>query len=204
MIAWGVFPLMETGQSIIVRSFMGSWSKAIYCIFSENRSSHRDASFVVTAEVIITTSCGTASNDDTGTKMSSFWRNFSHCCYLGFQCSQWWKCHQNEDISVSVKQTTADSSQLLIFSVYRLSYLELTLTYETQLLFVPGSNSVLYDWCMWASATSYTSWTWWRHQMETFSALLAICVGNSPVLGEFPAQRPVTRSFDVFFDLYLN
>ena len=46
--------------------------------------------------------------------------------------------------------------------------------------------------------------TWWRHQMETFSALLALCVGNSPVPGDFPAQRPVTRSFDVFFDLRLN
>ena len=45
---------------------------------------------------------------------------------------------------------------------------------------------------------------WWRHQMETFSALLAICAGNSLVLGEFPSQRPVTRSFDVFFDLRLN
>ena len=28
--------------------------------------------------------------------------------------------------------------------------------------------------------------TWWRHQMETFSTLLAICAGNSPVPGEFP------------------
>ena len=28
--------------------------------------------------------------------------------------------------------------------------------------------------------------------------------GNSPVTGEFPTQRPVTRSFDVFFDLRLN
>ena len=46
--------------------------------------------------------------------------------------------------------------------------------------------------------------TWWRHQMETVSALLAICAGNSPVSGEFPAQRPVTRSFVVFFDLRLN
>ena len=35
--------------------------------------------------------------------------------------------------------------------------------------------------------------------METFSALLALCVGNSPVTGEFPAQRPVTRSFDIFY-----
>ena len=40
--------------------------------------------------------------------------------------------------------------------------------------------------------------------METFSALLAICAGNSPVPGEFPTQRPVTRSFDVFFDLRPN
>ena len=46
--------------------------------------------------------------------------------------------------------------------------------------------------------------SWWRHQMETFSALLAICAGNSPVPGKFPTQRPVTRSFDVFFDLRLN
>ena len=45
---------------------------------------------------------------------------------------------------------------------------------------------------------------WWRHQMETFSALLAICAGNSPVSGEFPTQRPVTRSFGVFFDLHPN
>ena len=40
--------------------------------------------------------------------------------------------------------------------------------------------------------------------MDTFSALLALCVGNSPVTGEIPAQSPVTRSFDVFFDLRLN
>ena len=40
--------------------------------------------------------------------------------------------------------------------------------------------------------------------MKTFSALLAICAGNSPVPGEFPSQRPVTRSFDIFFDLRLN
>ena len=40
--------------------------------------------------------------------------------------------------------------------------------------------------------------------METFSALLAICAENSPVTGEFPAQRPLTQSFDVLFDLRLN
>ena len=41
----------------------------------------------------------------------------------------------------------------------------------------------------------------WRNQMEIFSALLVICEGNSSVRGEFPAQRPVTRSV---FDLRLE
>ena len=84
-----------------------------------------------------------------------------------------------------------------------------------------GSNLVAYEnWLMlengWASqGDMYVIWTpypnrfikifsWWRHQMETFSALLAICAGNSPVPGEFPTQRPVTRNFDVYFDLRPN
>ena len=50
----------------------------------------------------------------------------------------------------------------------------------------------------------FEGYPWWRHQMETFSALLIICTGISPVTGELPAQGPVTRSFDVFFDLCLN
>ena len=40
--------------------------------------------------------------------------------------------------------------------------------------------------------------------METFSVLLALREGNAPVTGGFPSQRPMTRSFDVFFDLRLN
>ena len=44
----------------------------------------------------------------------------------------------------------------------------------------------------------------WRHQMETLSALLAHCAGNSPVTDDFPTQRPVTQSFDVFFHLRVN
>ena len=45
---------------------------------------------------------------------------------------------------------------------------------------------------------------WWHHQMDIFSTLLAFCAENSPVTDEFSPQRPVTRSFDVFFDLRLN
>ena len=40
--------------------------------------------------------------------------------------------------------------------------------------------------------------------METFSTLLSISGGNLPVTSEFPAQRPVRRSVDVFIDLRLN
>ena len=45
---------------------------------------------------------------------------------------------------------------------------------------------------------------WWRHQMKTVSALLVLYEGNPQVTGGFPSQRPVTRSFDGFFDVRLN
>ena len=54
------------------------------------------------------------------------------------------------------------------------------------------------------SRGSFADIAWRRHQMKTFFALLALCTGNSSVTGEFPSQRPVTRSFDVFFYLCLN
>ena len=71
------------------------------------------------------------------------------------------------------------------------------------------SNSVLYitiisNASLQELGIQRTEGTWWRHQMETFSVLLAVCAGNSPVTGEFPTQRPVTRSFDVFFGLHPN
>ena len=73
-------------------------------------------------------------------------------------------------------------------------------------------NFLLRLWIFFCMSSTYSStikvclkpYSWWRHQIETFSASLAFCAGNSPVTGEFPTQRPVTRSFDVFFDLRLN
>ena len=50
--------------------------------------------------------------------------------------------------------------------------------------------------CQWSEMSQCScdiTVTWWRHQMETFSALLTFCAGNSPVPGEFPSQRPVTQ-----------
>ena len=66
-----------------------------------------------------------------------------------------------------------------------------------------------FDWELLLALSVYFSTTqnvvaWWRHQMETFSALLALCAGSSPVTGQFPSQKPVTRSLGVFFDLHLN
>ena len=40
--------------------------------------------------------------------------------------------------------------------------------------------------------------------MPTLFALLALCPGNSPVPNEFPAQRPVTRSFDDLICALIN
>ena len=34
--------------------------------------------------------------------------------------------------------------------------------------------------------------------------LLSLCAWIAPVTDEFPSQRPVTQSFDVFFDVRLN
>ena len=47
-----------------------------------------------------------------------------------------------------------------------------------------------------------------QHKMTSSNgnifALLALCARSSPVTGDFLSQRPVTRSFDVFFHLCLN
>ena len=79
----------------------------------------------------------------------------------------------------------------------------------TKLLRSTNDISVLtgiarWQWSLLAPLVAIKTHPWWRHQMETFSALLAICARNSPVSDEFPAKRPVTRSFDVFFDLRLD
>ena len=77
---------------------------------------------------------------------------------------------------------------------------ERSFTLVNRILHGPGKTEAL----MHMLTSKHFPYSWWCHQVETFSALLAVCAGNSPVTGEFPAQRPVTRSFDVFFDLQLN
>ena len=73
-----------------------------------------------------------------------------------------------------------------------------------------GEHSLHISWRSTHLLHLYFLFSWWRHQMETCSASLAFCAGNSPatagnslVTGEF-SHRPMTRSFDVFFDLRLK
>ena len=41
----------------------------------------------------------------------------------------------------------------------------------------------------------------WRHQIEDFSELLALCAGNSPVTGKFPSQRASYAEFWCLIDV---
>ena len=88
-------------------------------------------------------------------------------------------------------------SSVLFFVIY------LNIFFKVALMDCPSASEITSK----GTGKSHTAnviMPWWRHQMETFSALLAFCAGSSPVPGEFPTQRPVTRSFDVFFDLRPN
>ena len=60
---------------------------------------------------------------------------------------------------------------------------------------------------IWWKSSEIYQWNfnpWWLHQVESFPRYWALCEGNPLVTSGFPSQRPVTRSFDVFFDLRLN
>ena len=82
----------------------------------------------------------------------------------------------------------------LYFVIFYCTLLENKLTTTLQTYYIAG------PYC----PNPMPSTSWWHHEKETLSALLALCARNSPVTGEFPLQRPVTQSFDVFFDLRWN
>ena len=106
------------------------------------------------------------------------------CCYihvLSVLCYSKYMYHEHQELSLLVAKKVVVMTTNSVTSYDNVGIL----------------TTLGFEWCR-------KSISWWRHQMETFSALMAICAGNSPVTGEFPAQRPVTRSFEVFFDLRLN
>ena len=117
---------------------------------------------------------------------------YPQLCYMRFTCALHinHKSHFNYTMFATFKNTVT-SWATWGYMGHNETFTEIF----TQTLF-PLLCSTYQEICIW--------FAWWRHEMETFSALLAICAENSVVPGEFPAQRPVTRSFDVFFDLRLN
>ena len=84
--------------------------------------------------------------------------------------------------------------------------IQLNRSERDSILFIPISSQIFVEFSTITSVERLHIYArklghpWWRHQMVTFTALLALCAGNSPVTGEFPAQRPVTRSCDVLFN----
>ena len=136
------------------------------------------------------------------------WHNDS----LGFH-TQWSYCHSLEKLLTKNKyrfQLTLPILQdnhlfhRMLFPLQLMSCLRLYCQYTEQVMWPIELLMILYFLFCFDRGLIHTAVQWWRHQMETFSALPALCAGISPVTGEFPSQRPVTRRFDVFFDLHLN
>ena len=59
------------------------------------------------------------------------------------------------------------------------------------------------DWCVHVSFCVSKLEFRWRHQMETFSKLLALCEGNHWSLVDSP-HKGQWQNFGIFFDLHLN
>ena len=111
-----------------------------------------------------------------------------------FQYSQWWKYYQNDNTCV---QSICLNRIMITSEMFNDINSDVNGKCHSPIHVTSLISAHL-------NMVGVTITPWWRHQMETFSVLLAICAGNSPVTDEFPTQRPVTRSFDVIFDLRLN
>ena len=118
---------------------------------------------------------------------------FSHCIFLINICTDF-LCrlllHQARSLFCPVGYSVC---------LEALTWLDLSWCHweQTSVKFKPKYNNFHWRKLIWKCP-------WWRHQLETFSMLLALCAGNLLVSGEFLSQSPVTLSFDVFFDLCLN
>ena len=62
---------------------------------------------------------------------------------------------------------------------------------------VNGWVKVESQYWQWHIVTAMDPEALWRHRMEVFSAILALCARNSPVTDEFPSQRTSNAHFDV-------
>ena len=150
----------------------------------------------------------------------SFWHNFLHALpsslhlkYFSIVQNYWWKCLPRNCWDVKTVNFWLIFCSLITvsFHVKGYAYMVSGIFYVTTSIWPTHAwwcisqlcHHWFKKWPVACSAPNHYVNPRWRHQMEAFSALLALCAENSPVPGEFPEQRPVTRSFDVFFDLRL-
>ena len=109
----------------------------------------------------------------------------------------------------SIKHLTKDSVVVSLVTVGWITLIGVNFLHVASLIVIAMLHSTLrapqmtFRGILFPEVKTANSLTW-KPQMETLSALLAIYAGNSPVTGEFPSQRPVTRCFGVLFDRGLN
>ena len=119
---------------------------------------------------------------------------FFYSCYFGTSRGQWWKFIQH-DMSILHTTYSFDHKRDDVTASSWQNHAIINASFGRMLVMVESTYVSV-------KIRFYAS-PWWRHQMETISALLTLC-------GEFtghrwiPLTRPVTRSFDVFFYLRLN
>ena len=108
------------------------------------------------------------------------WGPPGSCRPRGAPCWPHKLCYQGrDDILDSVFLWSAyDSYRLKLQQMLFPKFLEIRLFSG-----FPPKLDVLFPWCWHCQESSMSQCTWWRHHMETFSVLLALCAGNSPLTG---------------------
>ena len=119
-------------------------------------------------------------------------REKCHNFQISFRVYFQWRFHRNFRWYVMLKMISQHCFRWWIDAVGPIHYLKQSWPKPSTRIYVTRRQRI-----------NKLTWSWWRHQMKTLSASLVLCAWNSPVTGEFPTQRPVTRSFDVVFDLRL-
>ena len=160
---------------------------------ADHREFREELLFLYNMDKSLHLSCGTMLSD--------------YLCRL-FSQHKWHCCHEDH-LTLHISITNCDPRKFLfkwnsVISIPVMVLLPMFAHAMTAQLQCHVLTLVVTSWWWNAAVHSAVKQTRWHHQMETFSALLALCAGNSLVTGKFPTQRPVTQSFDVFFDLCLN
>ena len=128
------------------------------------------------------------------------WKKMEISCEVEKMCSF---------VFVSVYSFYPSYPLTIFFSIYELNLLKKEFVcYDGRLCL--SHISTTDEWlCLqfYPATQTHVSHPWWRHQMEAFSTLLALCVGNSPVTGEFVwcgSVHAVKQSNDLWNEIKLR